>query len=381
MFRLPQELTDKVLDYLHEDKLSLVYCSLVCWEWVPATRFHIFSDITLRRTWKRLMCPQFLPFLDMLATDSCTFTPFVTQLTLEDLDGTPGGAFTPAFSTLARLTSVSSLTFDRCRNLGVQPTLLPRLPALSELALVRIVFDSVRQVFSMLEMCPSLTSLAVVSVSWDPSSAPIVYSHASSIRRLRLSACPRAEFLDIFAASNVNLACRTVEIEGIEREEIGSIGRFLNSIAGSLQHLTVGFAPPNYTDSQLRDGGQSPGLEVEMLFCKSVDLRQHTRLLSFSFSDINVSVIGSEGALAMLSTIRCALCAPYLEEIAFSLFYYQKVDLGRLKWDRIDDLLSSSRLDSLRRVKFSVSRWNSSEDITSWLPRCCARNILIFMDS
>jgi hypothetical protein len=269
MFRLPQELTDKVLDYLHDDKLSLVYCSLVCWEWVPATRFHIFSDITLRRTWKRLMCPQFLSFLDMLATDSCTFTPFVTQLTLEDLDGAPRGAFTPAFSTLARLTSVSSLTFDRCRNLGVQPTLLPRLPALSELALVRIAFDSVRQVFSMLKMCPLLTSLAVVSVSWDPLSAPIVYSHASSIRRLRLSACPRVEFLDIFAASNVNLACRTVEIEGIEREEIGSIGRFLNSIAGSLQHLTVGFAPPNYTDSQLHDGGQSPGLEVESM-CKSL---------------------------------------------------------------------------------------------------------------
>ncbi|KAJ7366326.1 hypothetical protein DFH08DRAFT_1003102 [Mycena albidolilacea] len=281
MLHLPQELTDYILDCLHDDKPSLWQCSLVCWAWVPATRFHLFSDIALRRTWKWLMYPQFLPFLDMLATDSCTFAPFVAQLTLEDLDRAPG-AFTPAFSTLARLTSVSSLTFDHCQNLGVQPmhTLLPRLPALSELTLVRVALDSAGQVFSMLEMCPSLTSLAIVSVSWVPSSAPtrIVYSHAGSIRKLRLSACPRAEFLEIFAAPDVNLACSTVEMQEIERHEIvvnGSVGRFLNSIAGSLQHLTIGFS------GQFRSGEPDPGPEV--LFRKSVDdLRQHTRLVSFS---------------------------------------------------------------------------------------------------
>ncbi|KAJ7877013.1 hypothetical protein B0H13DRAFT_2195037, partial [Mycena leptocephala] len=82
MLDLPQELTDKIIDGLHDDMPSLRDCSLVCWAWVPATRFHLFSDITLRRRWGRIMQPQFRPFVDMLATESRTFALFVTRLTL-----------------------------------------------------------------------------------------------------------------------------------------------------------------------------------------------------------------------------------------------------------------------------------------------------------
>lgn len=247
MLDLPQELTDKVIDYLYDDKPSLAACSRVCWAWVPATRVHIFSDITLRRKWNRLFHPQFRPFIDMLATESCTFAPFVARLTLAELDQTPaeGQEFAPAFSLLGKLTAVTSLTFMRWRDLGAQPVPdLLHATSLSEITFSHLALSSADQLFSMLELCPQLTSLAIVLVSWGSSpSSPTVYSHASSIRRLRLVGCPRDSFLDIFSPpdSPLKLSCNTVEIRGITLEDIPSIGRFLTCVAGCLQHLTISF--------------------------------------------------------------------------------------------------------------------------------------------
>ncbi|KAF7357437.1 hypothetical protein MSAN_01339700 [Mycena sanguinolenta] len=384
---LPQELTDKILDCLYDDKPSLGQCSLVCWAWVPATRFHIFRDITLRRRWGRVMHPQFRVFLDMLAADSCTLAPFVVHLTLEDLDPTPeaGREITQAFSALSRLTSVASLTFDRWQNLGVQPlhNLLPRLTALSELTFTRVMVDSATQLFNMLEMCPSLTSLAIVSVSWGPSPSPGFYSYAGSIRTLRLAGCPMDEFLGIFAPLNspLQLACKSVEIRGIAPEYIPSICRLLNSIAQSLQHLTIDFTHD--------DPGESPASKAEELLFKHLDLRKHMRLTSFRVDDID----DSDRPSAILYAIQCALRSPHLEELVFSLTVQSEMQLRtKLQWEQIDDILSSrsSRLDSfqvlvsLGQGKFRVGRWHwdgyydDTEIFTTLLPRCHARNMLIF---
>ncbi|KAJ7258712.1 hypothetical protein B0H12DRAFT_1109213 [Mycena haematopus] len=378
---LPQELVDKILDCLYDDKPSLGQCSLVCWAWVPATRFHIFADITLRRRWIRMMHPQFREFLDLLAADTCTLAPFVVRLTLEDLDPTPeAGRECTAFSALCRLTSVASLTFDNWQNLGVQPVhkLLPSLTALSELALIEVTVNSASQLFSMLEMCPSLTSLTIVSVSWKPSSSPVSYSHARSIRTLNLGSCPIDEFLDIFAPPNASfqLTCNTVEIRKIEPEDAPSICRFLNSIAESLQHLTIGFTDYYEVD-------RSPALEAEKLLCTCLDLQKHTRLTSFH---VDVALIDTERSLTMLYALRCALYSPNLEELGFSLAGALSEEHLRtqLRWDEIDDILSSrsSQLDSLRRLKFRTVNYNEwlqqdyeSDIFPTLLPQCCARNI------
>ena len=43
MPRLPAELTDRVIDHLHADHLTLATCSLVCKTWLPASRHHLFE--------------------------------------------------------------------------------------------------------------------------------------------------------------------------------------------------------------------------------------------------------------------------------------------------------------------------------------------------
>lgn len=45
--RLPQELTDIVIDHLHNDKTSLIACSLVSHDWLWSARYHLFYDANI----------------------------------------------------------------------------------------------------------------------------------------------------------------------------------------------------------------------------------------------------------------------------------------------------------------------------------------------
>ncbi|PIL34452.1 hypothetical protein GSI_03228 [Ganoderma sinense ZZ0214-1] len=44
---LPQELTDAIVDYLHDDRASLQACALVCGAWLDPSRFHLFRSLTV----------------------------------------------------------------------------------------------------------------------------------------------------------------------------------------------------------------------------------------------------------------------------------------------------------------------------------------------
>ena len=46
---MPPELQDMVVDYLHDDRASLVSCARVCKAWLPTVRFHLYTEVKLRR--------------------------------------------------------------------------------------------------------------------------------------------------------------------------------------------------------------------------------------------------------------------------------------------------------------------------------------------
>ncbi|KAF9789288.1 hypothetical protein BJ322DRAFT_975360, partial [Thelephora terrestris] len=45
--RLPQEITDYILDLLHDEPKTLRQCCLVSRSWTPRTRKHIFGTVRL----------------------------------------------------------------------------------------------------------------------------------------------------------------------------------------------------------------------------------------------------------------------------------------------------------------------------------------------
>jgi hypothetical protein len=60
---LPAELTDICIDHLHNEKRSLSACGLTCKAWLPASRYHLFSDVLLRPN-------DYTPFCELLEAPS-----------------------------------------------------------------------------------------------------------------------------------------------------------------------------------------------------------------------------------------------------------------------------------------------------------------------
>ncbi|KAJ7156261.1 hypothetical protein C8R46DRAFT_1115533 [Mycena filopes] len=45
----PPELVDRFIDNLHDDRHTLATCALVSKTWTPASRYHLFSRVTVIR--------------------------------------------------------------------------------------------------------------------------------------------------------------------------------------------------------------------------------------------------------------------------------------------------------------------------------------------
>lgn len=44
---IPPEIVDRIIDYSHDDTKTLVACSLTARDWVPSTRLHLFTNLSL----------------------------------------------------------------------------------------------------------------------------------------------------------------------------------------------------------------------------------------------------------------------------------------------------------------------------------------------
>ena len=45
--KIPPEIVDQIIDYVHDDVKTLAACSLIARDWVPSTRLHLFAKLSL----------------------------------------------------------------------------------------------------------------------------------------------------------------------------------------------------------------------------------------------------------------------------------------------------------------------------------------------
>ena len=75
---IPQELSDTILDFLHDDVTALCSAGLVCRSWLPASRLHLFSDIELN---PRISGHRGL--LEAICAERSTIPPYIRYLDIE----------------------------------------------------------------------------------------------------------------------------------------------------------------------------------------------------------------------------------------------------------------------------------------------------------
>jgi len=81
VYSIPQELVDIIIDYLHNDGGALRICALVCKNWIPCSRYHLFEKIGHCL----YVDPEsYTKLLRLFYTPCCTLVPFLHRLVIED---------------------------------------------------------------------------------------------------------------------------------------------------------------------------------------------------------------------------------------------------------------------------------------------------------
>lgn len=70
--KLPMELTDAILDQLHDDIPTLLTCSVICSSWLQATRYHLFYSLRINNTKSGRTFSDFLAFIKS-SPDICVY--------------------------------------------------------------------------------------------------------------------------------------------------------------------------------------------------------------------------------------------------------------------------------------------------------------------
>ncbi|KAJ6578667.1 hypothetical protein DFH09DRAFT_1148045 [Mycena vulgaris] len=387
MKNFPQELIDYILDDLHEDKSSLVHCSLVCRAWLPATRYHLFSDLVLQREPNKSSA-----LLELLALGPCTFTPYVTDVNLmdhsSDAPEVVEQAWAQRLALLAKLPSVTTLCLERCRAFIGDALLstLAHLTSLTKLRLYNGTFDSPRQLFDILEVCRGLTSLRCYNINCLPSSEPISYSYTGQIRNLDLGLCP--EVLRFFAGDVAasGLICGKLALEDIRLDDIKSISALLRRVGENLDGLSIGFDDNGPERNRVIRNRLA---RVEDAFCDHVDLRHNTNLRTLCVAHIIRCTYNGAFVFCMrrLPQILRTIVSPYISKITFLLYVDKEKHLRRgFEWAALDESLSAPNLDSVTEITFYIRGEMREDHLTAeaairlQMPQCCAKRQMVFLD-
>lgn len=258
----PRELEDLIIDHLHDDFRALSSCAIVCSNWLPRSRQHLFRSIAL--SCKRLR--GFIKFLDnapaigaciqFLAVDCVApravvrLSPCLTcnQLCMDsDLE---------FFDFLRSMKNLRRLEVARLR---LKPTSLPMLESLVELRLTRTPFIcipiSLNRFVDWLFQLPHLRSLIVTGTSFLPSSGtptPDVPVTTSSLSDVHLWSWQNHDFcttlakrlVDYGVANRLRCVSLVLSDEDYSVALLESVLALVRSLGPALTHLELGLVPP-----------------------------------------------------------------------------------------------------------------------------------------
>lgn len=186
---LPNELLDRIVDFNHDDKETLLTCSLLCSRFLPSSRYHLFNSFTIRMTryYNDEDDPPELsfaePYVETLNIDWDYFRPDFFEF------------LPPAFMPTAKPSCIMHRNFirnnfdegsysliDACRAIG-------HTSSVTHLKFSICKLDSIDELTSALSFYPILESITCHRVFfrlYDPPISQLDYPIFSRLRILRI---------------------------------------------------------------------------------------------------------------------------------------------------------------------------------------------------
>ncbi|KJA23662.1 hypothetical protein HYPSUDRAFT_214992 [Hypholoma sublateritium FD-334 SS-4] len=314
----PAEITDMIIDYLHNEIDALKACTLVCRQWIKASRYHLLPTINIYDTnsydkaFAELAAPKsFLP-------DSVSALKVALYL--------PGG-------TKAKKAQVLERCFGLMRYLPLLKTLelhgicsWPRSlyvlrsegARISKLVLSNCSFSPARDILRFFSLFPALENLSCALLSLHDWATPVPYEQPIMLRKLHLdelslstiSKCRMLQhypFLEDLSVDSYFLDDRTTNPP--------VINQILRSAGKSLKHLTI-------------IGDTAAGLYLD----RNVSL--------VSLTVINPAMNASYTHLDHVAPLLASVKSPCLEYITLAIHIRRPDILHATNWARIDEVLA-----------------------------------------
>ncbi|TDL19487.1 hypothetical protein BD410DRAFT_792104 [Rickenella mellea] len=262
------ELTDNIIDHLHDNRPALCSCSLVCRSWLPSSRFHLFSTVVL--------C--FIDIntgLPMICSQSSTIAPYVRHLELED--GWNGWRrwLNDALPKLPNFGALKSLALGHIdwAQLTREPRRRDRLIGLSRclnhLALEYVKFETMDQVLDLFYVAPSLEKVSLASVQCENENVSHTRSKTISLKEITFAGGSLARPLIDWLCLQPMPSVHTLNLAFVRMNQVPSISRYLKILGPKLEHL----------------GLECSG-ECQDALCKAIDLSHNTSLCTISIDGI-----------------------------------------------------------------------------------------------
>jgi hypothetical protein len=358
--RIPSEITDTVIDYLHSDTKALAACTRVCKEWLPASRYHLFSTISVHKY-------NFTRFFDTLDTPDCIWRPYVRHLHLTESQ-TRGREF--EFTHLDDASLLKLSTLKAVNELSLQNFRYADLAKLSS-AFGGVTALNIRHCyFSSLAGCMSMVTLfPLKQLTLEDN---IIYYK-------ELPVTPPGSLCVIHLRS---LFCR----------EILTVGQLLRDVGPSLTHLYL--SHPHF----LRRYPYSGACQCLFMHLSGInhspnhlgirlDLGHNTNLRCVHFGiKLNQRRCLYVRTLAWLPIVVSQIHSPQMEELVFGIEVDFLRDLNKINWNLWANIFAQPQFCGLKKLHFNVLRvgYLNPSRAGAWirreLPACEARGILSIHD-
>ncbi|KAF8055613.1 hypothetical protein FPV67DRAFT_808910 [Lyophyllum atratum] len=358
---IPSELSDRVIDHCHDDKATLRSCSIVCKDWVAASRYHLFSSVVLKRR-------HLLRFLDLLQSPlGISVGHWVTNLDiliyfdLSIFDAMPMLSQHLRPRSLTLVVDTTSNDYHQLsaghQSRGYLTAFHGCFPTLLSLN-IKVVYGTFLEMVELVTSFPLLEKLAInhpcgeVQSKKMPPQYPALPSQISELTIAR----GNGSLYRWLSQHNppLYLTRLTLDIVHNGKRDYKFINAFLNSIDRSLPYLC------------LRASGTADSI------LKHIDLAHLHDLRS-------LKVDAPENAVAIILRFLLKLSSTAaVEEVEFSP-WFDPDDAS--SWLQLDHLVKKNRFSNLQRVILNISRESLHIHVTMLVPTINSlRSILWFRD-
>lgn len=366
--KFPLEISDAIIDHLHEDSKSLAICGLVCRQWVAASRYHLIDTL-----WIRSNTAQWC--FHILQSPLCTLWPYVRHLRMCEQRFYPDSLIhSPKGLPLTKFVAVETLLLHGmqwpARNeLGV--ALLSGFGRVRELEICACKFKAGADVLDFVNAFPLLERL-VLNGNEFRREGPVTLHRATKVGQARLI---------------------SLYLKSIMNHELFILHNLLLAFGPLLIHLQLG--PPAFLrevpEGKLKSNvchrhAKTYASAIDAEWSLLIDLSRNTNLRSVTFDRVGhdqwtpgLALPSVEWMLRTVSTLN----SPHLERFKMQIVTGGLWDLGNMGMDELDRILTEPRFVRLSEVELNVVSLDyqfspavAMNYITGYLPHCHKKNIL-----